>query len=652
MTNRPPFSLIGAPVGSTRTTGRRRLGGAPGPVALAVTILLAASSCTQDDGNEKFGAGGAGGGSAATGGTAGSAPAAGGHGGAATPAASGGAGGGGIAGAAGGTTVPQTTNGGATGTAGREGGGGAAGAPPAPGEAGHGGSGAPAGGGHAGAGSPASAGGHLGTPAAGGTNGGAGMGGAGGAGGSAVSTSSGGSSGAPIGQGSGGARAGGSGGSGSGGANVAVPGMLISSNSAGSALTVRVDGALVGDDFAFYQSLGSNGRSCGSCHLPDQAMSLTPAGATAIFNATDGTDPLFRAVDGAVSPLADVSTVTARRTAYAMLLSKGLIRVGLPIPANADFDLVSVNDPYGYASAAELSLFRRPLPAANLRFLSSVMWDGREGSAIGVDAATLLRLALGTQALDATFGHAQAGTPVGAPGLAEIADFELGIYAAQASTTAAGALDALAAYGGPMAVAQQSYYAGINDPGLLAQNGLTFDPNVFTTFAAWASTTDQGTDADARRQIARGEQLFNTRTFTVTGVTGLTTADQPSVTVTCSFCHDAPGAGSSSTPRFFDIGLTTGAKLTSDLPAYTLRERSTGTQVTVSDPGRALITGAFKDMSTFKVPTLRGLAGRAPYFHNGSAGSLSGVVAFYNAKFAIGLTTDERAALAAFLSAL
>jgi len=428
--------------------------------------------------------------------------------------------------------------------------------------------------------------------------------------------------------------------------------MVFSANSAGSATTVRVDGPLTDGTFAFYQALGSNGRSCGSCHLPDQAMSLTPAGATALFDASDGTDPLFRPVDGAVSPLADVSTVTARRTAYAMLLSKGLIRVGLPIPANADFDLVAVNDPYGYASAAELSLFRRPLPAANLRFLSTVMWDGREGTATGTDAATLLRLALGTQAEDATLGHAQAGTPVGAPDLSDIADFELGIYAAQASSAAAGPLDALLAYGGPLPLVQQNFFAGINDPTLLANSGMSFDPNVFSTFGAWAGTTDQGADADARRQIALGEQLFNTRTFTVTGVAGLNTADQPSVTATCSFCHDAPGAGSSSSPRFFDIGLTTGAKITADLPSYTLRERSTGNQVTVSDPGRALITGAFKDVSTFKVPTLRGLAGRAPYFHNGSAGSLTGVVAFYNAKFGIGLTTAERAALAAFLSAL
>ncbi len=60
-----------------------------------------------------------------------------------------------------------------------------------------------------------------------------------------------------------------------------------------------------------------------------------------------------------------------------MLLNRGTIRVGLPIPANAQFTLSAVNDPYNFATAAQLSLFRKPLPATNLRFLSTVMWDGR-----------------------------------------------------------------------------------------------------------------------------------------------------------------------------------------------------------------------------------------------------------------------------------
>ena len=49
---------------------------------------------------------------------------------------------------------------------------------------------------------------------------------------------------------------------------------------------------------------------------------------------------------------------------------------------------------------------------------------------------------------------------------------------------------------------------------------------------------------------------------------------------------------------------------------------------------------------------LRGLAGRAPYFHNGSAKDLATVVNFYNQRFAIGLTPQQANDLVAFLSAL
>lgn len=426
---------------------------------------------------------------------------------------------------------------------------------------------------------------------------------------------------------------------------------VTSEDAAGTAITVRLGGSLTDSADDFNAPLGTNGRGCATCHAAAQSMSLTPAGAQARFDATDGTDPLFRPVDGAVSPLADVSTADARRTAYALLLSKGLIRVGLPMPANGDFDLVAVSDPYGYASAAELSLFRRPLPAANLPFLSTVMWDGREGLVTPDDPANALLRALASQAGDAVLGHSQAASPLEAARIAGIVEFEMSIFSAQGTNLTAGPLNGASGLGGPLALTQQTFYPGINDANG-ADPANPFSPSVFTMYLPWQATEPQGSDADARRQIALGEQLFNTRSFSVTGVAGLTTADQPTVTVTCSTCHDAPGAGSNSSGRFFDLGLASASRAGSELPVYTLQERSTGKQVQVSDPGRALITGAFKDVAMFKVPTLRGLAARAPYFHNGGASTLSGVVGFYNGRFGIGLSSDEKAALAAFLSSL
>jgi len=71
-----------------------------------------------------------------------------------------------------------------------------------------------------------------------------------------------------------------------------------------------------------------------------------------------------------------------------------------------------------------------------------------------------------------------------------------------------------------------------------------------------------------------------------------------------------------------------------------------------TDPGRALITGRWHDIGRFKGPTLRALAARAPYFHNGSADGLKDVVRFYDERFGIGFSEQEKEDLVAFLKAL
>jgi cytochrome c peroxidase len=74
--------------------------------------------------------------------------------------------------------------------------------------------------------------------------------------------------------------------------------------------------------------------------------------------------------------------------------------------------------------------------------------------------------------------------------------------------------------------------------------------------------------------------------------------------------------------------------------------------VKTSDPGRAMVTGKWADVSKFKGPILRALAARAPYFHNGSAATLEQVVEFYQSRFNLSLTAREKADLVAFLGAL
>jgi cytochrome c peroxidase len=405
----------------------------------------------------------------------------------------------------------------------------------------------------------------------------------------------------------------------------------------------------------FFASLGTNGRSCASCHQAQDAWTITPTHAQAMFEATTpkGTDPLFRTNDGSVSPNADVSTEDARRTAYSMLLSKGLIRVGIGIPAGAEFALDAVDDPYGYASARELSLFRRPLPSTNLKFLSTVMWDGRETFSEQTIVFDLL-----DQSNGATLGHAQAAAAIDAATQQAIVDFEQSLYTAATYDNAVGApLTNKQGRGSAQDVANIAFHIGINDVlgGDPVPNPPPFTQNVFTVYANWQDAVGKtsGTDA-ARGAVARGQILFNTKPITISGVNGLN--DKPGVptsfTGNCSSCHDTPDAGNHSVPLPIDIGISDGSRRTADMPLYTLRNITTGERIQTTDPGRALITGKWADINKFKGPTLRALSPRAPYFHNGAAPSLDAVVNFYDARFGIGFTAAEKSDLVAFLRTL
>ncbi len=397
----------------------------------------------------------------------------------------------------------------------------------------------------------------------------------------------------------------------------------------------------------FFRSLGTNGRRCDTCHQASDGWTITPPHVQARFNATNGMDPLFRKNDGANSPDIDDSTIEARRRGYSMLLNKGLIRIGIGIPANAEFELVQVDDPYHYATSSELSLFRRPLPSTNLKFLATVMWDGREtfrGESIDFD--------LLDQANGATRGHAQAVADLTPQQRRQIVDFEMTLFTAAVEDNAAGRLDERSARGGPRFLDEERFYIGINDVLGADPTGRPFDPHVFTIFDAWSNLHD-GSRQQARAAVARGQNLFNTVPIHIRGVKGLNDDLQIDDLVgTCTTCHDTPNSGNHSVSLPIDIGLADESRRTPDLPLYTLRNRSTGELVRTSDPGRALITGRWRDISKFKGPILRGLSARAPYFHNGVAANLSAVVDFYDSRFDMHLTDGEKSDLVAFLRAL
>jgi hypothetical protein len=459
----------------------------------------------------------------------------------------------------------------------------------------------------------------------------------------------------------------------------------VTSNDDFGQVTVFSSDAKKGIDLnnPFFQNLGSNGRTCNSCHKLENAMGISVANIQAIFNATQGKDPLFTINDGSNAPTgfyANTSSLSARKTSFSMLLNHGTIRVGIGVPAGADFTLLQAQDPYRFASAAELSLFRRPLPSVNVAFDTLVMWDGRESE--GRPAA---RDALMNQANDATQGHAQRPTPLDSATRAAIADFQLHLFATQTSSTAAGALNVAGcvtnatdgtpcdpARGSPQELAKvltdgspgadqgsfPAFVPGVNDSFAAGFRNISFTP-----FDPWESADLVGapgpaTVTQARGDIGDGENLFYTKPINITGVVGLNDVlGQTVVHGFCTTCHNNPDIGNHSAARFFNIGTSSPyladnplAGNITDFPKYVIGKASNhGVYVTTTDPGLALRTGKYADVGRFKVPALRGLGSRGPYFHNGQAKTLTDVVNFYNQRFNIGFTADEISKVVAFL---
>jgi cytochrome c peroxidase len=426
--------------------------------------------------------------------------------------------------------------------------------------------------------------------------------------------------------------------------------------------TYNINGTSLNLTGAFFQSLGTNGRSCSSCHAPSDAWSVSTADIQLRFLLTQGTDPIFRTVDGANCNVnVKTSTLAERAAAYSLLLNRGLIRIALAVPAGAQFTVTNVSNPYGCGDLQTLSMYRRPLPSTNLIFLSTVMWDGRESSTqTGTEKITYatnpgdLLADLAHQAIDATNIHAQASTPPTAAQVQDIVNFETSLRTAQAIDFQAGFLNSNGALGGPVALASQPFFIGINDsfPPSFGFNptGAPFSPVIFTLFNAW-----QNALIPSRASVARGQTVFNTKPINITGVAGINDVlGVTSLSGTCGTCHDAPNAGDHSYPAPLNIGVgdLISPLNVSYLPVFTLRNNSTGAVIQTTDPGRALITGLWADIGKVKGPVLRGLAARAPYFHNGSGGTLNDVIQFYDQRFTIGFTAQEKADLLAFLLTL
>jgi cytochrome c peroxidase len=501
-----------------------------------------------------------------------------------------------------------------------------------------------------------------------------------------------------------------------------VPQTELDLNASGLLGSYQPGGGTITATNAFFQSLGTNGRSCATCHQPSSAMSVSQADIVARFAASRGTDPLFAPVDGANCPSAVPAANTSKSylggrmgsgrslaEAHSLILTRGVFRIFLPLPANAEFTLRVVSDPNGcntdpnYAQVTDpatgmvtrmVSVYRRPLLATNLKFVTTsladlpgalpvnpltgaplpidpytnmpesgnIMWDGRDPT-------------LQAQAIGATLSHAQALQAPSDAAVAQMVAFENGIYSAQQANWFAGNLSANGATGGPVALSNTAP-AGTGFAG----------PRGMTLYDSWSTVTGKSLSAQQQASIYRGQVIFNTRTFSLANVPGFGLSPPPGLgggppggggappgggaggvpPGTCTLCHGQPNAGSDFIPfAQHDIGVGGdapptfgGPKPATDLPIFELTCLNGATSpygttvVQTNDPGRALITGKCADISQFTTPPLRGLASHAPYFHDGSAPDMLTLVNIYNNRFNIGYSAQDKIDLVNFLNSL
>jgi cytochrome c peroxidase len=356
----------------------------------------------------------------------------------------------------------------------------------------------------------------------------------------------------------------------------------------------------------FFTPQGTNGRDCGSCHAAEDGWSIKPSTVTLMFLLSDGLDPLFVNNLDTDTPTCDMSTTQARWSCTTML-RQGLFTRRVAPPATRDYDVIAANDPFGVGTTSSLWFFRRPLPTSNFKS-HTVMWDG--ANTVG----TSLRDGLIRQARGNVTG-AQQGAPAPDEIIFDIVDYEMGIGHAQTHTFGAGSLTGGGAKGG----AQNA----IEQPLVNAR---------FDLFDAWKDSSNA-----SRRQIHRGQEIFN----------------NPNVASgrTCRGCHNAANNGQNVNGTLFDVGASR-PEFGPGKAVYTFQDRVTLATVDSTDPGRGIRSGVFADLNKFKTPNLRGLASRAPYFHNGIAADLPAVVAHYEAALGFDFTPQEEADLVAFLAAL
>jgi hypothetical protein len=198
------------------------------------------------------------------------------------------------------------------------------------------------------------------------------------------------------------------------------------------------------------------------------------------------------------------------------------------------------------------------------------------------------------------------------------------------------------------------------------------DP-VFRLFDAWKKPDAMAKELtpeqrEFRASVARGNEVFMFRLFWIRDATHINSIGLGNpIKRSCSTCHNVQMTGQDLAPGWVDVGTVNYPTWTeppvfsdkAELPVFkctcnkdALPHPYLGRVIYTNDPGRALITGKCVDIGSIVMGQLRGLAARAPYFSNGSAKNLRELVDFYDRRFDMKLTEQEKVDLVNFLSVL
>ena len=444
----------------------------------------------------------------------------------------------------------------------------------------------------------------------------------------------------------------------------------------------------------FFEPLGPNGRACVSCHQPADAMSLSLRSIQERWNETKGADPIFAPIDGADCP----NLPRGEASSHRLLLNRGLFRISLPWPPKdpagnliePEFDIEVVRDPSGCNTSAEyglnsdeprISVYRRPRVVANMGYVTQTrfgvgpfvgktgepaMRHPATGKPLNMNMMADARLvSLDTQMADAASNHMELVERLTDEQVDRIQAFQNQIFVAQADLGPGGSL--IEADGPP---GLGPYNLRDGDMGVLGNNTTRW---VIPMGDAWQEPKPEETPEmrAMRESILRGQKVFHFRTFWIKDSMHLNTVGLGNPTKrTCATCHGMHMTGMDAANGWMDIGTTNlpWAKETPLNPWETEDELMPLFKVTCSraapphpymgrviytqDPGRALISGRCNDVGTIVMQQFRGLAARAPYFSNGSAKTVRELIDFYDRRYNIQFSEQEKTDLGNFLKAL